>query len=273
MAKALHPDRCVSRSSGSGSRFERCDPEEPPASELLAAMRAELNDAYDDVQPAGQPAARRRPSCAPPGGAYLVGYEGDGGRGGRRAAPPRRRRGGDQADVRAPRGPLARRGGGAAASRSRTTARVPRATASARLDTGPKQVHALAPLPRRGVRRGAAVQRQPVRLLLGREAACGLDVSGEADWATQLGIQGPDLDHLAASRARRRSPRRWRGRPRCPSSVSDPHAVAAGVTGRARPGAPPARARCRGARNGLVDRQLVEEHLGALVGVRSPRPR
>ncbi len=31
----------------SAVRFERCDPEEPPASELLAAMRAELNDAYE----------------------------------------------------------------------------------------------------------------------------------------------------------------------------------------------------------------------------------
>ena len=35
----------------------RCDPEEPPAAELLAAMRVELNDALRDVQPAGQPCA------------------------------------------------------------------------------------------------------------------------------------------------------------------------------------------------------------------------
>ena len=31
----------------SGLRFERSDPEEPPASELLAEMRVELNDVYE----------------------------------------------------------------------------------------------------------------------------------------------------------------------------------------------------------------------------------
>jgi GNAT superfamily N-acetyltransferase len=57
-------------------RFERCDPERPPASELLAAMRAELNDTYETFSrldnPALQPAELR-----PPGGSYLVAYEED----------------------------------------------------------------------------------------------------------------------------------------------------------------------------------------------------
>jgi GNAT superfamily N-acetyltransferase len=56
-------------------RFARCDPEEAPAGELLAAMRAELNDVYDTFSrldnPPLDPAELR-----PPGGAYVVGYEG-----------------------------------------------------------------------------------------------------------------------------------------------------------------------------------------------------
>jgi GNAT superfamily N-acetyltransferase len=57
-------------------RFERCDPELHPASELLALMRAELNDAY------ASPSRLDNPPLTPaelraPGGAYLVGYEGD----------------------------------------------------------------------------------------------------------------------------------------------------------------------------------------------------
>ena len=59
----------------SAVRFELCDPEERPASELLAAMRAELDDAYETPSrldnPVLSPAELR-----PPGGAYLVGYEG-----------------------------------------------------------------------------------------------------------------------------------------------------------------------------------------------------
>ena len=73
MAQALHPD---SGGVSPAVRFERCDPEEPPASELLAAMRAELNDVYETFSRLDNPplapdgAARRR------AGAYLVGYEG-----------------------------------------------------------------------------------------------------------------------------------------------------------------------------------------------------
>jgi GNAT superfamily N-acetyltransferase len=56
-------------------RFQRCDPEESPASALLAEMTAELNEAYGSVGrldvPAVSPADLRDPS-----GAYLVAYEG-----------------------------------------------------------------------------------------------------------------------------------------------------------------------------------------------------
>jgi GNAT superfamily N-acetyltransferase len=58
-----------------GVRFERCDPEEPPASDLLAAMRVELNDVYDTFSRLDNPPLL--PSeLRPPGGAYVVGYEG-----------------------------------------------------------------------------------------------------------------------------------------------------------------------------------------------------
>jgi GNAT superfamily N-acetyltransferase len=56
-------------------RFTQCDPEEPPATELLAAMRAELIDAYDNASrldnPPLLPAELRSP-----GGAYYAGFEG-----------------------------------------------------------------------------------------------------------------------------------------------------------------------------------------------------
>lgn len=60
----------------SGIRFERCDPEDPPASDLLAEMRVELNDIYESFNrldnPPLSPEELRGPS-----GAYLVGYEGN----------------------------------------------------------------------------------------------------------------------------------------------------------------------------------------------------
>lgn len=56
-------------------RFEQCDPEVVPASDLLSAMRAELIGAYDNASrldnPPLLPAELRSP-----GGAYFVGYEG-----------------------------------------------------------------------------------------------------------------------------------------------------------------------------------------------------
>ena len=60
----------------SALRFERGDPEEPPASELLAAMRVELNELYEAFDrldnPPVDPAELR-----PPGGAYVVGFDGE----------------------------------------------------------------------------------------------------------------------------------------------------------------------------------------------------
>jgi GNAT superfamily N-acetyltransferase len=57
------------------ARFVACDPELPPASELLAEMAVELNEMY------GTPSRLDRPALAPselraPDGTYLVGWEG-----------------------------------------------------------------------------------------------------------------------------------------------------------------------------------------------------
>ena len=57
------------------ARFLACDPELPPASELLAEMAVELNEMY------GTPSRLDRPALAPselraPDGTYLVGWEG-----------------------------------------------------------------------------------------------------------------------------------------------------------------------------------------------------
>lgn len=58
------------------ARFVPCDPEEPPASDLLAEMAVELNALYET------PSRLDRPTLGPvelrpPGGAYLVGWEDD----------------------------------------------------------------------------------------------------------------------------------------------------------------------------------------------------
>jgi GNAT superfamily N-acetyltransferase len=119
-------------------RFELSDPEEDPASELLAAMRAELNDAYASPSrldnPPLMPAELR-----PPGGAYLVGYEGEPVAGG-----GLRRLGDGVAEIkRMYVRPGARSRGVAAAllAALESTARS-LGYATVRLDTGPKQVHA-----------------------------------------------------------------------------------------------------------------------------------
>jgi GNAT superfamily N-acetyltransferase len=54
--------------------FERSDPEKPPASELLAEMRLELNDVYDAFNRLDNPALVPD-ELRGPDGAYLVGYE------------------------------------------------------------------------------------------------------------------------------------------------------------------------------------------------------
>jgi GNAT superfamily N-acetyltransferase len=131
----------------SALHFQHCDPEQPPASELLAEMRVELNDVYETFSRLDNPPLDPG-ELRPPGGAYLVGSEGD--------------------DVVAG-GGLRRLGEGVAeikrmyvrpAARSRGVARAllqaleDRARAfgytAVRLDTGPKQVHGLALYPSAG---------------------------------------------------------------------------------------------------------------------------
>ncbi len=125
----------------SALRFERCDPEKPPASELLAAMRAELNETYETFSRLDNPPLLPE-ELRPPGGSYLVAYEHEDAVAG---------------------GGLRRLADGIAeikrmyvhpAARSRGVARALLVALEddarslgysvARLDTGPKQVHALA---------------------------------------------------------------------------------------------------------------------------------
>ncbi len=119
-------------------RFERWDPEKPPASELLAEMRFELNDVYETFNRLDNPpldlAELREPS-----GAYLVGFDSDvvvAGGGFRRLTD-------DVAEIK--------RMFVRPASRSRGVARALLAAleqearrsgySATRLDTGPKQLH------------------------------------------------------------------------------------------------------------------------------------
>jgi GNAT superfamily N-acetyltransferase len=122
-------------------RFERWDPEQPPASELLAEMRDELNEVYETFSrldnPPLDPAELRQPQ-----GAYLVGFEADvvvGGGGVRRLT-------GDVAEIKRMFVRPAARSRGVA--RSLLTALEEEARrlgySATRLDTGPKQAHGLA---------------------------------------------------------------------------------------------------------------------------------
>ena len=122
-------------------RFELSDPETQPASDLLTAMRVELNDVYETFSRLDSPPLSTSELRAP-GGAYVVGYEGTeavAGGGVRRLAV------GVAEIKRMYVRPDARSRGVA-----RALLAALEASASAlgyetvRLDTGPKQVHALA---------------------------------------------------------------------------------------------------------------------------------
>jgi GNAT superfamily N-acetyltransferase len=125
----------------SGLRFERWDPGEPPASELLNEMRVELNDVYETFSRLDNPPLAPD-ELRPPGGAYVVGFVGAeavAGGGLRRLTD-------EVAEIK--------RMYVRPAARSRGVARALLAAledeavslgyTAARLDTGPRQMHGLA---------------------------------------------------------------------------------------------------------------------------------
>jgi len=122
-------------------RFAACDPAEPPASELLAEMTAELNSVYETFSRLDNP--RLDPGdLRPPGGTYLVGWDGDrpvAGGGLRLLA-------GDVAEIKRMfvRPGARSRGVAAALLGALEDAASALGYRAVRLDTGPKQVHALA---------------------------------------------------------------------------------------------------------------------------------
>jgi GNAT superfamily N-acetyltransferase len=120
-------------------RFTRCDPEEPPATELLAAMRAELVDAYDNASRLDNPALLPA-ELHPPGGAYYVGFEGSVAV----AGGGFRRLGEGVAEIKRMYVRPEARSRGLAAALLRTLEDAIRDLGyeRARLDTGPKQPHA-----------------------------------------------------------------------------------------------------------------------------------
>jgi GNAT superfamily N-acetyltransferase len=59
-----------------GTRFAVTDPEVAPASELLGGMADELNELYGTTSRLNHPALSPG-ELRPPGGAYLVGWQGD----------------------------------------------------------------------------------------------------------------------------------------------------------------------------------------------------
>jgi GNAT superfamily N-acetyltransferase len=120
-------------------RFVLCDPEDPPASELLSAMRTELIGAYDNANRLDNPPLLPSELRAP-GGAYYVGFEGpDAVAGG-----GLRRLDDGTAEIKRMYVRPEARSRGLAAALLRTLEDAARAMGytAARLDTGPKQVTA-----------------------------------------------------------------------------------------------------------------------------------
>jgi GNAT superfamily N-acetyltransferase len=120
-------------------RFERCDPEVPPAAELLAAMRAELNDVYATFNRLDNPPLAPE-ELRPPGGGYFVGYRGTE----PVAGGGVRRLGDGVAEIKRMYVRPHARSRGVARSLLHTLEDAARSLGyvSVRLDTGPKQVHA-----------------------------------------------------------------------------------------------------------------------------------
>ena len=124
----------------SGLRFERCDPDQSPASALLTEMRDELNALY------ANPARLDVPSVSAddlrgPTGVYLVGYDGaDAVAGG-----GLRHLDDEVAEIKRMYVRPAARSRGIAAQllASLETEAAALGYRSVRLDTGPKQVHAI----------------------------------------------------------------------------------------------------------------------------------
>ncbi len=121
-------------------RFERCDPEEPPAADLLAEMRDELNGLYETFSrldnPALVPSELRLPA-----GAYVVGIEGGlpvAGGGVRRLAD-----GVGEIKRMFVRPPARSRGVARSLLAALEDAALSLGYTTVRLDTGPKQGHAL----------------------------------------------------------------------------------------------------------------------------------
>ena len=117
------------------------DPEEAPASALLAAMRAELDAAYETPSRLDTPALSPT-ELRPPHGVYLVGWAGDdpvAGGGVRRLA-----QGVGEVKRMYVRPPARSRGVARALLAALEDAARSLGYACVRLDTGPKQVHAQA---------------------------------------------------------------------------------------------------------------------------------
>jgi GNAT superfamily N-acetyltransferase len=121
-------------------RFERWDPEEPPAADLLAEMRDELNGVYETFSRLDNPALA--PSeLRPPGGAYLVGFAGTeavAGGGVRRLTE-----GVGEIKRMFVRPPVRSHGVARALLSALEAAALSLGYTAVRLDTGPKQAHAL----------------------------------------------------------------------------------------------------------------------------------
>jgi GNAT superfamily N-acetyltransferase len=121
-------------------RFDIWDPEEPPAAELLAEMRHELNGVYETFSRLDNPVLVPQ-ELRPPGGAFLVGFAGDeavAGGGVRRLAD------GVGEIKRMYVRPAARsRGVAGALLAALESSALSLGFTTVRLDTGPKQSHAL----------------------------------------------------------------------------------------------------------------------------------
>jgi GNAT superfamily N-acetyltransferase len=164
-------------------RFEVSDPGVPPASLLLAEMTVELNEAYGTFDRLDNP--RLSPTeLVGPGGAYLVGYRGDDAVAG---GGVRRLSDGVGEIKRMFVRPAARSQGVAAQLLAALeAAAVTLGYRSVRLDTGPRQIHALALYRASGYVETAPYNTNPFACYWAEK-----DVTRSAPPAARHQVQGP----------------------------------------------------------------------------------
>jgi len=148
-------------------RFEPLPADAPPASDLLAAMVAEMTTLYGPIDAPGMPSAKPA-DFAPPHGTFIVGFDGDGSP---MCGGGVKRLGDGAAEIKRMYVVPAARGRGHARALLRALEDAARGLgySTVRLDTGPQQAHAQAMYEAAGYRRIGNFNANPVASFWGEK--------------------------------------------------------------------------------------------------------